>query len=909
MAQATATRTHPEEIMPGAILLATKLHVPPPRPNLVARPRLLDALDEGLSNRLILVSAPAGFGKTTLLSQWIATRGVRCGWVALDATDNDPLRFCAYLIAALQRIVPAAGQGAEEWLRAAQPPPLESILTLLINDLYALPEDLILILDDYHTIDAGAIHQAVAYLVDRLPPTLHLVIATRADPPLPLARWRARGQMAEVRADDLRFTLDEVTLFCDRINGVELSTGEIEALETRTEGWVVGLQMAALSMQGRADAGSFIRSFSGSHRYVLDYLVEEVLERQPGEVQAFLLWTSVLQRLCGALCDAVTGQGGSQAMLERLERANLFVVRLDDERRWYRYHHLFAELLRARLNQHYPGLSPCLHAQAAAWYEQDGSILEAIHHASMASDDERVERLIEQHYMEMVNRGEMSWLRLWTGELSRELVCHRPWLCIYEAQSHAWFGELDEADRLLDEAEKRIRSEVPGPDTQAMMVHLTYVRSRVAAMRGEIDRAIELCLAARESIPPSNLAMQLDVGMTLGYEYFMCGDYANASEVLNETIRSCVPAGAVINIVAAHCVMARLVAVQGLLRKSYHLYQMGAQLIPEASGQHLGAKALLELGIADVLCEWNDLDAALVHLKQGLALLPFWGKADDFALAYVTLARIHLAQGNKSDALEAVGEAVQLIRTSGVFSEARNAVEVAQVKLWLAQGDLQAADRWAASQEERWRSDDRFRFENELAHIVRARVWIAQHKPDEAIALLSHLEGVARSAGRMGRVIEILLLESLAMRESGEPGEAISALTNCLTLAEPEGYVRLFLDEGAPVAELLQAGLRRGAWAEPQLTAYGKRLLAANGQGTGPPSSPAEGGPPLVEPLTERELEVLRLVAEGLSNEEIAEQLIIAIGTVKAHVHHIYGKLDVTGRVQAIARAREVCLV
>jgi LuxR family maltose regulon positive regulatory protein len=905
----SSTPSSPERAWQEIPLLATKLHVPPPRPNLVARPRLLAALDQGLSQRLILAAAPAGFGKTTLLSQWIATRGLRCAWLSLDAADNDPIRFCTYAIAALQRIVPGAGREAEPWLHAPQPPPVESILTPLINDLYALPEDVVLVLDDYHTVDAGAVHRAITYLLDRCPPPLHVVIATRADPPLPLARWRAKGQMAEVRADELRFTSDEVALFCGQMTDVRLAREDLVALETRTEGWAVGLQMAALSMQGRADTTSFIRSFSGSHRYVLDYLVEEVLERQPEEVQTFLLRTSILERLCGVLCDAVLAQTGSQAMLERLDKTNLFTVALDDERRWYRYHHLFAELLRAQLQRSLDAQGVAgLHVRAAEWHAQHGSIQEAIQHASAASDDERLERLIEQHYVELVSRGEQSWLRSWTGSLSRELAHRRPWLCIYEAYSHSWFGELDEADQLLEEAEKQMRSEGSAADARSMQALLAYVRSRVTAMRGEIDRAIELCLEARELAPDGNLALQLDTRITLGYEYFMGGDYVHARPTLEEVVRGRAAAGAVINPVAASCILARLHAVQGRLHASYDTYQAAAQLIPDTGGQHRGPRALVEIGLAEVCCEWNALDAALAHVRHGLDLMPFWDKADDWVLAYVTLARIHLARGNQDGALEAVEKAIQMVQTRGVFPEARRAVEVAQVRLWLAQGNLAAASHWAASQE------DRFGFERELAHITRARVWIAQNKANEAIALLSRLEGTARSAGRMGRVIEILLLDALAMREIGDSAHAVLALIKCLTLAEPESYARVFLDEGAPMAELLGWGLTRGAWDEPRLAAYAKRLLAAcetqaQPAGEREPVPATSGAAAMIEPLTERELEVLRMVVEGLSNQEIAERLIIAIGTVKAHVHHIYGKLEASGRVQAVARARELDLL
>jgi ATP/maltotriose-dependent transcriptional regulator MalT len=894
-------------------LIRTKLHLPFTRPGLVPRPRLEARITEGLCGPLTLITAPAGFGKTTLVASCVASCGMPMAWLSLDKDDNQAGRFLSYLVAALQETDDTIGSEAAQLMAASQQAPPEAVLTSLINDLDAAGGEVILVLDDYQFINSQAVHDGVTFLLEHCPHTFHLLIATRSDPPLPLARLRARSQMVELRTADLRFTPAEAAQFLYDVMGLRLDAGSVAALADRTEGWIAGLQMAALSMRDRKDVQKFIEGFSGTNRYILDYLLEEVLASQPPEIQRFLLHTSILERLTAPLCDAVLAndegfKSQSASILEHLERANLFLVPLDDERIWYRYHHLFADLLRTQLQRSLgmQGVAQ-LHARASEWLGQNGSTLEAINHASMASDEERVERLIEQHYMEMVSRGEMSGYRFWTGKLSQELVYRRPWLCIYEAYSHSWFGELDEADRLLKVVEEHIRSGIPAADAHAIQGHLAYVKSRVTAMRGYIHRAIEFCLAARKYVPDGNLALQFDTRVTLGYEYFLAGDYANASQILQEAIRSGITAGALIYTVAASCFMARLYAVQGLLNKSYDAYQSAAQSIPEASGEHRDAKALVEVGIADLLCERNDLDAALAHVKQGLALLPFWGKADDSVLAYITLARIHLAQANQSDAIEAIEKAAQLIQTRGVFSEARLAVEIAQVKLWLAQGDELAANRWAASQEERWRSDDLFRFEKELTHITQARVYIAQNKPNQAIGLLSHLEETARSAGRMGRVMEILLLEALAMRETGDSEHALLALTSGLTLAEPEGYVRVFLDEGRPMQMLLAQWLAH-AGAGP-LRDYAIRLLS---QFDAEPlvvtaaqekASPACG---LVEPLSQRELEVLHLMALGRTNQEIAQQLFVAPGTIKAHTASIYRKLDVTNRTEAVARARQL---
>jgi LuxR family maltose regulon positive regulatory protein len=913
-------------------LIHTKLRLPFTRLKLVPRSRLQEQIAQGLRGPLTLITAPAGFGKTTLVASCIADCGMPVAWLSLDKDDNQEGRFLNYLVAALQQADPTIGSEATQLLAAAHQASPEAILTSLINDLDTATGEIALVLDDYQFIRSQDVHEQVAFLLEHCPKTFHLVIATRSDPPLPVTRLRARGQMVELRVADLSFTEPEAAQFLNDVMGLRLDAGSVAVLQERTEGWIAGLQMAALSMRSRKDVSGFITGFSGTNRYILDYLLEEVLTSQPPEIRRFLLYTSILERLTASLCDTVLADddrsirseplfaGQSASILEYLERANLFLVPLDDKRIWYRYHQLFADLLRAQLERSLGAQGVAqLHIRAADWHGQNGSILEAIHHASMASDDERVERFIGQNYAELVSRGEQSWIRSWTGTVSKDLVYRRPWLCIYEAYSHSWFGELDKADRLLEEAEKGIRSEISAPDARSMQAHLAYVRSRVTAMRGDMQRAIEYCLQAREYAPAGNLALHLDTRITLGYEYFLQGDYANARPILHETIQAGTATGAVINTVAASCLMARLLAVQGLLHESYDTYQMAAQSIPEAGGQHLGARALVEIGIADLLCEWNDLEAALHHMKQGLALMPMWDKADDWALAYVTLARIHLAQANRTDAIEAIERASQFIHTRGVFSEARKAVEVAQVKLWLAQSDLQAASRWAASQEERLASDDPFGFENELAQITQARILIARYKPDEAMRLLSHLEETARSTGRMGRVIEILLLEALALRAMGDSEQALVALTECLTLAEPEGYVRLFLDEGQPMQTLLAQWL---AHAGPgPLHDYATRLLSHfDAEPHSFPAAQEKGSPTgdlvepevrpaldiLFEPLSPRELEVLHLIGLGMTNKEIARQLVVAPGTVKAHTSSIYRKLDVANRTEAVARARQL---
>ncbi len=904
-------------------LIRTKLRLPFTRPEMVSRPRLQEQIARGLRGPLTLITAPAGFGKTTLVASCIAGCGMPIAWLSVDKNDNQTERFLRYMIAALQEADHTIGSKAAQLLAVSQQTSPETILTSLINDLDIAHREMILVLDDYQFISSQAVHEGVAFLLEHCPKSLHLVIATRSDPPLPITRLRARGQTVELRAAELSFTEPEAAQFLNEVMGLSLDAGSVALLAERTEGWIAGLQMAALSMRDREDVTGFIEGFSGTNRYILDYLLEEVLAGQPPEIQRFLLHTSILERLTPPLCDAVLADGEgakregddrplyagqSASILDYLERANLFLVHLDDERIWYRYHRLFADLLRTQLQKSLgvQGVGR-LHLRVAAWYEQNGPILEAIQHASMASDDEMVERLIEQYYMEMFHRGEASSMRFWTGKLSNELIYRRPWLCIYEAQSHALFGQLDEADVLLAKAEKHLQLENPAADTKSMLGHLAYIKSRVTGMRGDVHRAIELSLTARENTPASNQALQSGIGVMLGVGYFLNGDFTNAKQIFNETIQSGIAANAINGTVAAYCHLARLYAIQGHLHKSYELYQEAGKFAHKAGGRNRGVMSLVDMGIANVLYELNDLENALAHIKHGLELIPLWGNADDIVLAYTTHARIQQAQGNKAGAVEAIEKGIHLIQTRGVFSAARDAVRTAQVKLWLAQGDLLSAGRWAASQEERLISDRGFGFENELTRITLSRVYIAQKKPDETIRLLTRLEESAESGGRTGRLIEILILKALTLQILGETAQALVALGKSLSLAEPEGYIRIFVHEGPPMQMLLAQWLAHAS--SGPVRDYSIRLLSqfeAELQTITAIQEKIYPAETLVEPLSPRELEILNLMALGKTNQEIAQQLIVTRGTVKAHAASIYRKLDVANRTEAVARARQL---
>ena len=904
-------------------IIHTKLRPPFIRRSLVSRPRLQDEIAQGLCCPLTLVTGPAGFGKTTLVAASLAGGNLPVAWLSLDKDDNQVGRFLTYLVAALQCIDSNFGKEAAQLVAGMQPTSPEAVLTQVINDLEQSQTEIALVLDDYQFINSQAVHDALAFLLEHCPKTFHLVIVSRSDPPLPITRLRGRGQMVELRAGDLRFTVAESAQFLNEVMELCLDARSVAVLEERTEGWIVGLQMAALSMRDREDVSGFIEMFSGTNRYILDYLLEEVLAGQPLEIQRFLLHTSILQRLTAPLCDAVlAGSEGAEwasddrpmfacqsaSILEYLERANLFLAPLDDERLWYRYHHLFADLLYARLQQTLNTQDiAMLHTRAAHWYQHNGLTYEAIHHASLTSNIEWVEDLIEQNYMEMFHRGEASAMRFWTGKLSKELVYNRPWLCIYEAQSHAMFGQLDEADELTAKAEEHLQSEKTAGDPNVMLGHLAYIKSRVTAMRGDVSRSIELSLIARENTPASNQALQSGIGVMLGVGYLLNGDFDNAIQILNETIQYSIAVNAINGTMAAYGHLARLYAIQGQLQKSYELYREAGKFADKAGSQNRGVMSLADIGIANVLYELNDLEEAFAHVEHALALISLWGNADDIVLAYTIHAQIQLAQGNITGAEDAVEKGIHMIKERGVFPTARDVLRTAQVKLWLAKGDTLSAGRWAASQEERLISDSGFRFENELTRITIARVYMAQKKPDETIRLLNRLEESAKAGGRTGRLIEILIIKALTLQMLCETAQALVALGESLALAEPGRYVRTFVNEGLPVQMLLAQWLAHAS--SGPVRDYSIRLLSQfeaelpNIKAVQEKIYPTET---LVEPLSPRELEVLQLIALGKTNQEIARQLVVSPGTVKAHTASIYGKLDVANRTEAVARARQL---
>jgi LuxR family maltose regulon positive regulatory protein len=895
----------------------TKLYFPPARAKLVSRPRLIERLAGALTRPLTLISAPAGSGKTTLIGEWRASAAGRefpLAWLSLDAEDNDPARFLTYLISAMQTLRPTIGEAALALLHSTPPASFHAILTSLINDLAALPAPFAVVLDDYHFIAAPPIHEAVAFLLDRQPPQMHVIIATRADPPLPLARLRVRDQLTEIRAADLRFTPDEAAAFFEHVMRLTLSAGDSAALEQHTEGWIAGLQLAALSLQRSEDASSFIAGFTGSQRYIVDYLVEEVLERQPESTQSFLLLTSILERMTGPLCDALTGGAGGQAMLQELEQANLFVTALDHDRRWYRYHQLFADVLQSRLRQSYPDRVADLHRRAAGWHEHHGTVSAAISHALAGRDKDHAARLIERSAMSLLMRGEVITLAGWITAVE-VLISDRPWLAIYQAWAFTLTGQPGRVELVLQQAERRLPPEDEIGSARTMSGHIAAIRAYVVSQQGDAHRTIDLARQALDLLPETETAVRSVVAFTLGGACWLGGNVAEASRAFAEAGRMSKAAGNLHVAVPAICSWAELLIVQGQLRRAAEAYREALQIAITEEGRPLPVAARAHAGLSQLLYEWNDLEAALNLAQRGIELGRQWGNVENWVAGHVTVARIKQAQGDLDGAGAELHEAEQLLSAHRLSSLLGSWVEAYRVRWWLAQGNLAAAAHWAQASTATINAEPSFA--HAAANLACARVLLAQGAYAEALTWLERLLNLAEATGQRGREIEILALQTLALQAKGDASHALAILQHALSLAQPEGYARLFLDDGAPMRWLiadcrLQVGKQPGGWRGEKpgiLLKYVDHLLAAFPQTDSQAGTFQAKVQTLVEPLSDRELEVLRLLAAGKSNQEIAAELVLAVGTVKKHISNISGKLNAQNRTQCVARARELDLL
>lgn len=893
-------------------LLATKLAIPPPRPQMLLRPRLIERLEEGLSRKLTLLSAPAGFGKTTLLSAWLgalAGQGMPVAWVSLDPQDNDPMCFWSYLLAAINRAAPGVGDQALALLRTAQPPRLEAVLGELINALAASAGDLVLALDDYQVIEEPIIHSSLAWLLSQLPPRSHLALASRTYPPFPLARLRALGQLVELRAAELRFTAEETAAFFTQVMKLDLPAPDLALLGARNEGWVAGLQLVALALQGRQNGQDqdVIAAFSSSNASIRDYLVEEVLSQQSAEAQAFLLQTSLLTRLSGPLCQSVTGQRASQALLCRLEQEQLFLLPLDAERQWYRYHPLFAEALRTQLQNTYPDLLPALHQRAAAWYAGAGQADEAIAHLLAIPDYAGAARLIGKHAQAALMAGQFQTLLSWLKALPDGILRAHPRLFLYHAWALLFTGQFGAALTRLQDGltSSQLLKRSMDEDAQRLVDEAAALAGLLGVFHGGSLPPAELGLESPRW-PAGDRLLQSLAALSLGFQRADDGDGDSASYWLSKAFRLSAGQGNLLVPVLALCQLAEVQMVQGSLRRAAASYRRAQRLASDQQGRPLPIAGMAFIGLGLLLREWNDLEAAARHILSGIDLCAQWG--DLWALdGYLALARVYGAQGmpeRAQQALQEAGRIAQQLESDAFLSH----VAATQAKNWLAQGNVEAAARWA--DDAGLSVDGTLSAEDEPAYLLFARLLLAQGQSDLALKLLVRLLPSAEKANRHGRVIEMLALQAVGLHAQNEIPQAFAALERALKLAAPAGYQRLFVELGAPMAALLRQARSRAI-----LPDYVGKLLAAfieptsrsdkhNGAALPPASSPA-----LYQTLTPREQEVLRLLAAGSSNGAIAAELVVTVGTVKKHLHNLFCKLQVESRTQAIIAARTLNLV
>jgi LuxR family maltose regulon positive regulatory protein len=891
-------------------LLSTKLNIPRPRHDLVPRPRLVQRLNDGLDRKLTLISAPAGFGKTTLLSEWAAGAERPIAWLSLGKGDNDPARFLAYLIAALQTVQRRLGGSAIAALQSSPSPGLEPLFTDLTNDIAEVQDSLALVLDDIHLITEPHLLDGLAFFVEHLPPPMHLVLAGRADPPWPLARLRARGEMTELRATDLRFTPQEVAAFLNEVMDLSLSAREVAALDARTEGWIAGLQMAALSMRGRDDAAAFVEAFSGSHRFVLDFLIEEVVAQQPPDVREFLLETSILEQMNGSLVEAVTGRGDGAAMLAQLEGANLFLIPLDDERCWYRYHHLFADLLRSRLQARERERVPELYRRASTWCDENGLSGEAIEYAWSAGDTDYAADLIEKYARPTYLRGEVATATGWLEGLSREVLLARPRLCLDWAALLAFGSRPQEEEPFLQAAERLLRSGlVPHPaQARAMLGEIAGLRAFAALDQGHTEEAILLARQALEQLPSEDRYGRGLSALTLAEALRNRGALDEAIPWYDEGISLALAAGHVYYAYAAAHDRSVVLRRQGRLREAAAGLRGLLQDAARAGRDRLPAIGPLHSALGWLLLEGNDLDAAEAHAQVGLRLCQ-QGGSYTVGPCYVLLAFLAQARGDSTAVEEAFRQVEEVVVAGWGQWPAGGYVGTYRARLWLQQGNLTAARRWVerlASEPSRPPPPSGTR-----PGVLVARLHLAEGQAAQALHLLGPLLEQVEESQEWGMAIEMLALQAVALKAQGETAQALTALERALALAGPEGYVRTFVDLGAGMCDLLRTAVSRGVGVP-----YAGRLLAACEEEMAdrwPAAMETVTQPAvslsLVEPLTEREMEVLRYLTTSLRSPEIADQLTVATSTVRSHIKSIYGKLNAHNRMEAVHIAETLGLL
>ncbi len=909
-ASSPATREE-DQIIPSTreqkeTLLSTKLFVPAIRRDYVTRPRLITQLSLGLEKSLVLISAPAGYGKTTLVGSYLRENDISSTWLSLDEGDNDPIRFLQYFIIALQKIVPEIQVDLPGVLQGMQPASFEVLINNIINEIVEHVTPFIFVLDDFHVIHSEPVLNIFAYLLEHLPPQMNVAIITRIDPPLPLARMRARNKLTEIRADQLRFSRDEMAAFLNDVMGLALSADDLSAMETRTEGWIATLQLAALSMQSSKDIHGFVSAFTGSHHYVMDYLVEEVLGLQPKKVGDFLLQTSILDQMCGPLCESVVDADpqepvNGQAMLEALERMNLFVIPLDDERRWYRYHHLFAEMLKKQLEQHHPDSLPRMHQRASQWFEQYGLVPEAIRHSLTGGDQDRVIQLIEQNGAILLISGEYNALSNWIKAVDFRSQTH-PWIHIIQAWLFILTGQPEQAEEPLKIAEKLISPIEADAKTRIMLGAIATGRAYRSFIDGDTHLTATFARQAMEYLPDVDLVSRSIRSIAislLGDACLMNGELEEARQVYTEAKKIGQAAGDVHVVMVVSCSLSRVYMEQGLLHQAAEILAEALQMVTRPDGRKMVIAGEVLAELSQVSYEWNNLDTTLEQVHSCIALCRQWGYRGFQAVGSVMLALLEQVQGHPEAALEAMHIAENLTREHHFAFRYAVWVKYTLVRLWITQGNLEKASHIV--QESGVTIKDEISFLRELEFLALLRLLLAQGDYEASLVLSRRILKKAETAGQIRRMIEVLVLQALIFQGRNETEQALAVLKRALSLARPQRYIRTFVDEGEPMARLLH--LARSRQVE---TEYATHLLSVLEKAAGKMQPPSQL---LIEPLTMREIEVLRLIEAGCSNQDIAGKLVISIPTVKRHISNIYSKLGAKNRTQAISLGKELDLI
>ena len=891
------------------IPLKTKLYIPPLRSELVSRSRLFNRLNQGYRRKLTIISAPAGFGKTTLLADWVHQCKVPVAWFSVDTGDNDPVIFLNYVIAGLQTLETRVGNAALALLRSPQPPPIESILTNLINDVSDTHEDIVLVIDDYHVIESRRVHNLISFFIEHMPMHFHVIIATRSDPPISLSRWRSQNHLIELRTADLCFTADEATQFLNVCLKLKLSPDEIELLESRTEGWIAGLQLAAISIRSQKDPSRFISHFSGDNRYIMDYLVEEVIHQQSEHLRQFLLQTSILERMSASLCDAVTRSKNSHYMLEEMDKANLFIIPLDDQRCWYRYHHLFADLLKQRLASTQADLVTKLHSRASQWFANKGFNSEAIEHTLAAKDYEQTARLIEIVAESDWDRAQGSQVMRWCQRLPEELINTNPGLCIFYARELFKSGHLEKAEKKLQTAEQILLStSTRNTSKENLQGRIAVIRAYMSSRTGDVSRIIHFSNQALKLLPQKELIWRSVAATTLGFAYGWAGagDLVKAQRAFSEAMRISEEAGNIYyNIFAGSC-LAGVMLMRGKLIEAKNISQQSLSLALKNGIVQTGIVGSLYGNLGMIRCEWADIDEGIDLIKKGIELSEQGRDPVILASCRISLLRALIYRKDIAGAFKVIEKFNESQRKFTLPPWITNTTSAFNVLFWLAKGDLNRALQWVKERE--LSIDDKLENLRGIEYLALTNILIAQKQLDDALRFSQRILEMAQSGDNAYLQIETRLLRVSIFTALKQKTAALYELKSAIKLGEPGGLIMIFVSKGKPVADLVEEILAKRKRDHDETTAgfslsYVKKLLTVF-KSIKPPK--IEG---LVDPMSDRELEVLYLIAAGLKNKEIADKLFISLNTVKTHTKHINSKLAVNSRTKAVVRAKKLGLI